>query len=205
MTPSWWDVRLASVTATGPLVDVQQHVIYETLRRVLDILAQVLAGGKHAPRDAMLADDVRAPALRVGQETPACFFQQLVYRYAGLGFGGHKSGFDLCATWMHNAGMPLTMTQRQPQKRERLVARVTADDKAVIAHAAALAGQSVGSFIVAEARKAALQTIETRERIVLNAEESRRFVAALLAPPRPPTERMKRSLKLYRQTVISDV
>jgi uncharacterized protein (DUF1778 family) len=106
---------------------------------------------------------------------------------------------------MHNAGMPLTMTQRQPQKRERLVARVTADDKAVIAHAAALAGQSVGSFIVAEARKAALQTIETRERIVLNAEESRRFVAALLAPPRPPTERMKRSLKLYRQTVISDV
>jgi uncharacterized protein (DUF1778 family) len=97
------------------------------------------------------------------------------------------------------------MTTRPPQKRERLVARVTADDKAVIAHAAALAGQSVGGFMVAEARKAALQTIETRERIVLNAEESRRFVAALLAPPRPPTERMKRSLKLYRQTVISDV
>jgi len=97
------------------------------------------------------------------------------------------------------------MTTRQPQKRERLVARVTADDKAVIAHAAALAGQSVGSFVVAEARKAALQTIETRERIVLNAEESRRFVEALLAPPRPPTKRMLRSLKLYRETVISDV
>jgi uncharacterized protein (DUF1778 family) len=85
-----------------------------------------------------------------------------------------------------------------------LVARVTADDKAVIAQAAALAGQSVGSFVVAEARKAALQTIEARERIVLNAAESRRFIQALLAPPRPPAERMKRSLKLYRETVISN-
>jgi uncharacterized protein (DUF1778 family) len=81
------------------------------------------------------------------------------------------------------------------------VARASAEDKAVIAHAAALAGQSVGSFILTEARKAALQTIETRERIVLNAAESRRFVETLLAPPHPPTERMKRSLKLYQQTV----
>jgi uncharacterized protein (DUF1778 family) len=96
------------------------------------------------------------------------------------------------------------MTPRQPQKRERLVARVTLEDKAVIAHAAALAGQSVGSFMVAEARKAALHTIETRERIVLNAQESRRFVDALLAPVRPPTERMKRSLRLYREAVRSN-
>lgn len=101
--------------------------------------------------------------------------------------------------------MTATMTQRQPQKRERLVARVTAEDKAVIAHAAALAGQSVGSFMVAETRKAALQTIETRERIVLNAEESRRFVAALLAPPRPPTRRMIAAMRAYKATVKSDL
>jgi len=97
------------------------------------------------------------------------------------------------------------MTQRRTQKRERLVARVTVDDKAVIAHAAALAGQSVGSFMVAEARKAALRTIETRERIVLNAEESRRFVEALLAPPRPPTERMVAAMRAYKATVKSDL
>ena len=83
--------------------------------------------------------------------------------------------------------MTTTITLPRAQKRERLVARVTAEDKAVIVHAAALAGQSVGSFMVAEARKAALSTIKTRERIVLNAEQSRRFVEALLAPPRPPT------------------
>src|SRR5213078_1245150 len=99
--------------------------------------------------------------------------------------------------------MAATMIQRRPQKqkRERLVARVTADDKAVIAHGAALAGQSVGSFMVAEARKAALQTIENRQRIVLNAGESRRFVEALLAPPRPPTPKMIAAMRAYKATV----
>ena len=111
-------------------------------------------------------------------------FHRVVEGDATLGLEGHERGFDVCATGMHIPGMPATMTQRRAQKRERLVARVTVEDKAVIAHAAALAGQSVGSFMVAEARKAALQTIEIRERIVLNAQESRRFVEALLAPPR---------------------
>jgi hypothetical protein len=46
---------------------------------------------------------------------------------------------------------------------------------------------------------------QPRERIVLNAAQSRRFVKALLAPPRPPTPAMKRAMKLYRETVISDV
>ncbi|MGZ8939874.1 MAG: type II toxin-antitoxin system TacA family antitoxin [Limisphaerales bacterium] len=91
------------------------------------------------------------------------------------------------------------------QKRERLVARVSLEDKQIITRAAVMAGQSVGSFMLSEARKAALASLEARHRIILNAEQSRRFVEALLAPPRPPTERMKRALKLYRETVISDV
>ena len=41
-------------------------------------------------------------------------------------------------------------------KGGRLVARVSGADKAIIAKAAALAGQSVGSFVVSQARKAAL-------------------------------------------------
>jgi uncharacterized protein (DUF1778 family) len=106
---------------------------------------------------------------------------------------------------VHNVPVAVTTIQRRPQKRERLVARVTADDKAVIARAAALAGQSVGSFIVTEARKAALQTIESRERIILNAEQSRRFVEALLAPPRPPTKRMIEAMRAYKATVKSDL
>ena len=97
------------------------------------------------------------------------------------------------------------MTQRRPQKRERLVARVTAEDKAIISQAAAIAGQSVGSFILSEARKAAVQTLETRQRILLNAEQSRRLVEALLAPPRPPTPRMIAAMRAYKATVKSDL
>ena len=108
---------------------------------------------------------------------------------------------------VHIVAMAATMTRHRPQKqkRERLVARVTTDDKAVIAHGAALAGQSVGGFMVAEARKAALQTIETCERILLNADQSRRFVEALLAKPRPPTPRMIAAMRAYKATVKSDL
>jgi uncharacterized protein (DUF1778 family) len=69
-------------------------------------------------------------------------------------------------------------TRKKSQEQERLVARVSREDKAVIAHAAAVMGQSVGSFIVAEVRTSALQAIESRERILLKAAESRRFVEA---------------------------
>ncbi|MDB6038755.1 MAG: hypothetical protein JWM99_2596, partial [Verrucomicrobiales bacterium] len=116
-----------------------------------------------------------------------------------------RLGFDLCAILVHIFRMPPTLVKPKPQKKERLVARVSFEDKAIISQAAAIAGQSVGSFMLAEARKAAIQTLETRQRILLNTAQSRRLVEALLAPPRPPTERMKRALKLYRETVLSDV
>jgi hypothetical protein len=41
--------------------------------------------------------------------------------------------------------------------------------------------------------------------IRLNHQESRRLVRALTSPPKPPTEAFLRGLKLYRETVISDV
>jgi histidinol-phosphate aminotransferase len=47
--------------------------------------------------------------------------------------------------------------------------------------------------------------LKPQDRIVLNAAQSLRFAKALLAPPRPPTARMKRAMKLYRESVISDV
>jgi uncharacterized protein (DUF1778 family) len=97
-----------------------------------------------------------------------------------------------------------TLAQRRT-KKERLVARVSAEDKLIISRAAAISGQSMGSFIVAEARKAAEQRIEARERIVLNAEQSRRFVEALLAPARPPTKRMLEAMRAYKATVESDL
>lgn len=101
--------------------------------------------------------------------------------------------------------MPATLTKRGSSKSERLVARVSAEDKAIISQAAAIAGQSVGSFLLSEARKAAVETLEARQRIVLNAVQSRRLVEALLAPPRPPTKRMVAAMRAYKSTVKSDL
>ena len=75
----------------------------------------------------------------------------------------------------------------------------------MITWAAALAGQSVGGFVLAQARKAALETLEARERIVLNAAQSRRFVEALLAPPRAPSPALLEAARAYQATVKSDL
>ena len=86
-------------------------------------------------------------------------------------------------------------------KADRLVARITPEDKLLITRAAAIAGQSVGSFVLAQARKAALTELETRERIELNAGQSQRFVAALLAPLRKPSAAVTEAYADYRATV----
>jgi len=99
-------------------------------------------------------------------------------------------------------------TRTKPHKApkgERLVARISPDDKTIIARAAALTGQSVGSFVLAQARKAALETLEARERIALTAAQSRRFVEALLAPVRPPSPALLEAARAYRTTVKSDL
>jgi uncharacterized protein (DUF1778 family) len=90
-------------------------------------------------------------------------------------------------------------------KAERFVARVTRADKQLFAQAASFEGRSMATFVIAHARAAAEQIIARRKVIRLTEEDSRRFVEALLAPPRPPTARMRRALKLHRQSVRSDL
>jgi uncharacterized protein (DUF1778 family) len=98
--------------------------------------------------------------------------------------------------------MPVKTTE---QKAERFVARVSRADKRIFQEAASLEGRSMATFVISHARQAAEEIIARRKIIRLNAEDSRRFVESLLAPPRPPTARLKRAMKLYRETVISDV
>jgi uncharacterized protein (DUF1778 family) len=109
----------------------------------------------------------------------------------------------MCAAEAYIAAMPAKLMEAP--KAERFVARVTRADKRIFQQAAALEGRSMATFVIHHAREAAEQIITRRKVIRLNAEDSRRFVEALLAPPRPPTARMKRALKLYRETVVSDV
>lgn len=113
-----------------------------------------------------------------------------------------QKGIDLWHIAAHISWMAIASKHR---KSDRLVARVTPKDKALLERAAVLEGCSVGMFVVLHARAAAEKVVHEHETIRLNVEESRRFVQALLAPPRPPTKAFQRALKLYRESVISDV
>ena len=86
-------------------------------------------------------------------------------------------------------------------RSERLVARVTSEDKQLFERAAALQHSTVARFIVSNLRNVARKLIHEHEVVQLNPEETRRFVKALLSPPRPPASRARRALALYRESV----
>ena len=109
------------------------------------------------------------------------------------------TNLDLWHTLAHISGIVSATTKR---KSGCLVARLAPEDKALLERAAGLEGCSVGRFVVSHSRAAAEKVVREREIIRLNLEESRRFIQALLAPPRPPTRRFKTALALYRKTVI---
>ncbi len=87
-------------------------------------------------------------------------------------------------------------------KTDRLVARVSREDKALMERAALLEGCSVAAFVVAQVRTAAQNVVREHETLRLTQVESENFIQAILAPPRPPSKRMQEALELYRDSVI---
>ncbi len=65
-------------------------------------------------------------------------------------------------------------------RSERLEARITAAQKALIEHAAALQGRSVTDFVLASVQEAASRAIDEHQRLTLSVRDGRAFVAALL-------------------------
>jgi len=104
----------------------------------------------------------------------------------------------MCASEAH---IVLVSSVTIERKAQRLVARVSRTHKKLFEQAAAIEGRSVATFVVAHAVKAAEELLREQKVIQLNAEQSRRFVRVLLAPPRPPTRRLKQALSFYRKTV----
>jgi len=98
----------------------------------------------------------------------------------------------------------VTATLKEP-KSQRLVARVSAADKQLFRQAAAIEGRSVAKFVTLHSVAAARQIVEKSHQIRLDAAQSRRFVEALLAPPRPPTAVMRESIRSYRKSVKSEL
>jgi uncharacterized protein (DUF1778 family) len=108
----------------------------------------------------------------------------------------------------HIKTMPRTASKNNPPlraKEDRLVARVSRADKEVIERGAKVAGISVANFVISHARSAAEVLIREEGVIRLTAEESRKLMDALLAPPTSPTAAAKKALARYRQSVLSDV
>lgn len=94
---------------------------------------------------------------------------------------------------------------KQTAKDTRFFARVSSGDKRLIEKAAAVTGQSVGAFVITQAREAATRLVDDHHVIRLNKVESRRLVKVLLTPQRPPSAAMKKAMEEYRKSVISDV
>lgn len=94
------------------------------------------------------------------------------------------------------------MSARTTSRRsDRLVARVTPEDKELLERAADLEGCSVAVFVVSHVRSAAEKIVRRHDSIRLGQAESRRFVSALLAPVKRPTKRMQDAIRLHKKTV----
>ena len=91
-----------------------------------------------------------------------------------------------------------TAIDRRSLKKERLEARVTPEQKEMIARAAALRGSSVTEFVVASAQQAAADTIKDFEFLTLHDEAREVFVNAVLHPP-APNEAARKAAQRYKE------
>ena len=87
---------------------------------------------------------------------------------------------------------------RRSRKEERLEARVTSEQKRLIARAAALRGFSVTEFVVASAQQAASEAIKDFELLTLHDSARDVFVKAILNPP-APTKAARAAAKRYKE------
>jgi uncharacterized protein (DUF1778 family) len=115
--------------------------------------------------------------------------------------------YNECATrtiFSHFAETCMAATDTTPNAKgrpQRLEARVPADVKMVIQHAANISGRSLSDFVVTSALEAAEKTIREHEIIVLSARDSLMFAEALLNP-KGPNEALREAFRLHRETFV---
>lgn len=85
-------------------------------------------------------------------------------------------------------------------KSARLAARVSADQKMVLARAAALRRQPVSQFVISSAMQAAEETIREHDLLVLSARDSLSVMEALLNPE-PAGPALRRVAERYHAFV----
>jgi uncharacterized protein (DUF1778 family) len=82
-------------------------------------------------------------------------------------------------------------------RSRRIDVRVTDEQDAIIREAAALAGQTVTSFLLGAAQERAREVLDERRHLVMSDRTFERFAAALDAPPESSPE-MTELLRLPR-------
>lgn len=82
-------------------------------------------------------------------------------------------------------------------KTARLEARLTDEQKALLQHAADLAGRSLTEFVVTSAQEVAARTVREHEVLSLIGRDRQIFVDALLKPNRP-SQRLRKAARRYR-------
>jgi len=95
---------------------------------------------------------------------------------------------------------PALKTTKPSRKRERLEARITLDQKRLIARAANLRGTSVTDFIVVSAQQIAKETIDDFEKLRLRDQAREVFVDAVLNPP-APNQAARKAAARYKEHV----
>lgn len=84
------------------------------------------------------------------------------------------------------------------RKRERVEARVSAEQKMLLERAAALRGCSLSEYLVRSAQEAAMRDIRDQDLITLSARDSQAFIAALL-DPQPANAALEAAAREYRE------
>lgn len=106
---------------------------------------------------------------------------------------------DLCYGLAHISRVP--EARMKPTRSDRLVARISPDDKVLLERAATLEGSSLAAFVVSHVRMAAAEVIRRHDAIELNRAESERFLKALVAPPGKAPSRLAKAMALHQKTV----
>lgn len=90
------------------------------------------------------------------------------------------------------------------KKAERLEARVTLENKALIERAAALEGRSLTDFIIASLTEEAHRVIQKHQILKLSMEDSQSFVDALYNPP-APNDSLQAAASRYKTLMSSNI
>jgi uncharacterized protein (DUF1778 family) len=97
---------------------------------------------------------------------------------------------------------PPSRATRSSLKSQRLMARVTNEQKRLLQRGAEIRGQTLTEFVVAAAQDAATRAIVDQEVIELGLRDSQAFAEGMLAPP-PVSASLRAAARRYKKATAS--